>query len=481
MDQPTGVSEPRGGPQPGNFPFWLGGSIAWRTWEIKFGIGQRKARETDLSDGHPARLDHGLGGPVREPSFGYAEDRQAATAARPAQEREAQGNSGGPTRARISVNENQTMVNFWDSLNADQKRAFRAKAHERVFASGARLMQEGEHGDHVAVILSGLTEIRVCEDGTERVVAGRGPGQLIGERAALEVNPRSATVVALQTVMALVVSTADFAAFISTYPAVLRIVEDQIFTRLRESRADQDPADGQLARARAGSCHTRGGPPHLTGQNCTVVRTDVVEYGAEERDAEAHKIIKKALPAMTELALGPTWDSCRCEDRGDGLLVIVSPEFPTAQVIERLVSVLPSQLKRHNLIYSAASRIQLRLAVEVGPIEDTEFGVTGRSIIDVSRILDAPAFKQAIAAQGAILGVIVSPFVYKTHVKPGSSFLDPADFTEVPVRVKEARGSAWMQLIGRAVPSPRQTLTKAPQDGHVQLATSGASSPCSRV
>ena len=31
-----------------------------------------------------------------------------------------------------------------------------------------------------------------------------------------------------------------------------------------ESRADQDPEDGQLARARAGSRHTRGGPPHLT-------------------------------------------------------------------------------------------------------------------------------------------------------------------------------------------------------------------------
>ena len=100
---------------------------------------------------------------------------------------------------------------------------------------------------------------------------------------------------------------------------------------------------------------------------------------------------------------------------------------------------LPPQLKRHNLIYSAASRIQLRLAVEVGPIEDTEFGVTGRSIIGVSRMLDAPAFKQAIAGQGAILGLIVSPFVYETHIKPDGSLLDAADYTEIPVRVKETR------------------------------------------
>jgi hypothetical protein len=246
---------------------------------------------------------------------------------------------------------------------------------------------------------SGLIEVRVSENGTERVVAVRGPGQLIGERAALEVNPRSATVVALQTVMALVMSTADFAAFVSTYPAVLKIVEDQIFTRLREGRAGQDPAGAQQALAWAGSRHTGGGPAGLTGQNCTVICIDVVGFGADERDAEAHKIIKKALMGMTQLALGPAWDTCRCEDRGDGLLVIVSPEFPTAQAIERVVTMLPPQLKRHNLTYSAASRMQLRLAVEVGPIEDTEFGVSGRSIISASRTLEASAFKRPSSAR----------------------------------------------------------------------------------
>ena len=218
-------------------------------------------------------------------------------------------------------------------------------------------------------------------------MAVRGPGQLIGERAALEVNPRSATVVALQTVVALVVSTADFAAFISTYPAVLKLVENQIF-RLQEghprdageiqSRRTWGKLAGTVDRAGADDCGTRGGAgsSRLTGQNCTVVRTDVVGFGADGRDDEAHKIIKKALPAMTQLALRPVWDTCRCEDRGDGLLVIVSPDVPTAEVIERLVTMLPPQLKRHNLTYSAASRIQLRLAVGVGPIEETEFGVT---------------------------------------------------------------------------------------------------------
>ena len=92
-------------------------------------------------------------------------------------------------------------------------------------------------------------------------MAVRGPGQLIGERAALEVNPRSATVVALQTVVALVVSTADFAAFISTYPAVLKLVENQIFTRLRESRPRSGADLRQLGRRRAATADPGAGPP----------------------------------------------------------------------------------------------------------------------------------------------------------------------------------------------------------------------------
>ena len=88
------------------------------------------------------------------------------------------------------------------------------RADRRTFAGGARLMQEGETANHVVVILRGRTQICVNDNGKERVVAYRGPGQLIGERAALQVSVRSATVIALETVHALVVRTEDFAAFL---------------------------------------------------------------------------------------------------------------------------------------------------------------------------------------------------------------------------------------------------------------------------
>lgn len=93
---------------------------------------------------------------------------------------------------------------------------------------------EGETADHVMVILAGRTKVCINENGIERVLAVRGRGDLLGERASLQVSVRSATVIALGTVTALVVETADFAAFLTTYPRVLKVIENQIHSRLAE-------------------------------------------------------------------------------------------------------------------------------------------------------------------------------------------------------------------------------------------------------
>ena len=52
------------------------------------------------------------------------------------------------------------------------------------------------------VILSGRTRISVEANGREQILAERGPGQLVGERAVLQISVRSANVIALETVQA---------------------------------------------------------------------------------------------------------------------------------------------------------------------------------------------------------------------------------------------------------------------------------------
>ncbi len=350
--------------------------------------------------------------------------------------------SDGQRPLRDSGSGNTAGVNFWDSLSPEQRRDFESVAIKRVFAAGARLMQEGEQADHVAVIRDGWTEIRTHENGRDRVLARRGPGQLIGERAALEISVRSATVVATGRVDALVMRTEDFAAFVSAHQGVLRLVENQIFTRMREGSAgcehDQSRAGCDPERtAPPGSSHrARAENPHLnalSGENCTVIRTDVVAFAGTERNDSDRAIIRAATLTMTRSALGAAWDLCHWEDRGDGLLLIVPPGIPTAQAMQSLLTALPRELAKHNQMYRDPVQVQLRIAFDVGPVTQDTIGVSGRSIIVASRMLDAPEFKEAIARTGAVLGVIASPFVYEIALtQRGGGSLDPAGLRRDP-------------------------------------------------
>jgi hypothetical protein len=121
--------------------------------------------------------------------------------------------------------------NFWIALSPAERRAFESAAHERTFPAGAALMREGELSNEVMVILAGHTKVFVDDGGRERIVARRGPGDLVGESGAAPGNVRSATIVALEPVRVLVMGTADYAVFVSEYFYVPDIVKQHVHGR----------------------------------------------------------------------------------------------------------------------------------------------------------------------------------------------------------------------------------------------------------
>lgn len=371
-----------------------------------------------------------------------------------------------PRNGMDSRGDEFTKVNFWDSLNLAERRAFASVAHERTFACGARLMREGEQADHVMLILSGWTRISVQENGGERVIAERGPGQLVGERGALRVNVRSATVIALETVHALVTKTEDFASFVSAHPRVLEVVENQIYDRLTEEPIDYGWNDRPNAFPLERGHHpspeslplppspSPPPPPLLSGENCTVLLTDVVGFGARTRNDLDRMVIRRESLDMIQASLGPLWEKCIYEDRGDGLLIVAPPTIPTTRVMERLHRELPYRLKMHNRTYGEPVHIQLRAAVEVGPVTGDPLGISGEAIISASRLLDCPVLKEGMASTGATLGMIVSTFVYETAIRHAGGWTDPEEYGLVEVNVKESRVHAWIQLIDPAASVP---------------------------
>lgn len=354
-------------------------------------------------------------------------------------------------------------VNFWAALDPTEREALRSVASSRTFAAGARIMQQGDHADHVVVILGGRTRISVSENGRERVLAERSLGQLVGERGALQVSVRSATVTALETVWALVIETRDFAAFLTAHPRALGLVQDQCNARYADDQPryglghhapDSYPARPANGTNVTGHVPRTGNPRNhrqrLNGENCTVSLTDVVQFGARTRNDNDRRIIREALARMTRTAL-KRMPEAWSEDRGDGLLTVVPPSVSTAKVMDQLLKVIPEALARHNATHRDSARFQLRLAINVGPLASDTMGVSGEAIILAARLIEAQNFKGAIADSDAYLGVIASPFVYETVIRHGSNPSEVASYTQVPVEVKESDTIAWMRLLSAPV------------------------------
>jgi CRP-like cAMP-binding protein len=134
------------------------------------------------------------------------------------------------SRARAALDAGA--VSFWTVLNPAERAAFEATAQERTFPAGTALMREGERAGEVMVILDGWTKICVDEEGREAVVAERGPGDLVGEQGTAPGNVRSASVIALGAVRALVMTTAQYTAFTGEHPGLPDVVKRHTYDRL---------------------------------------------------------------------------------------------------------------------------------------------------------------------------------------------------------------------------------------------------------
>jgi class 3 adenylate cyclase/heat shock protein HspQ len=186
--------------------------------------------------------------------------------------------------------------------------------------------------------------------------------------------------------------------------------------------------------------------PRLIGQNCTIVATDVVSFGASARTDEDRLVIRAATTAMTEAAFDAVWSECSLQDCGDGLVVVIPPATTTAEVVTKLLTALPAALEQHNAAERPGARVQLRVAIDVGPVFEDANGLSGDAIIATTRMLNAAPFQDAVAEDAPALAMITSPFVFHSAVRNGG-LLGDERWTRVEATVKERRLTAWYHLI----------------------------------
>ena len=124
-----------------------------------------------------------------------------------------------------------TAPNFWTALTPTEQADLVSAAAKQTFQAGTALMHEGEPAGSVMVILDGWTKVCVREGGRERVVAERGPGNFVGESGRPPSGVRSATVIAIEPVLALVIKTEDYAAFVGEHFGVPDVVKRHVKDR----------------------------------------------------------------------------------------------------------------------------------------------------------------------------------------------------------------------------------------------------------
>jgi CRP-like cAMP-binding protein len=107
---------------------------------------------------------------------------------------------------------------------------------QRAYVRGAVLFEQGSLSDHVLLIQDGLAKVSAMSaSGYESVLAFRGPGELVGEFAAIDGRPRAATCVAVEPLIATVLTGERFLAMLAKRPELALALLRRTVSRLREA------------------------------------------------------------------------------------------------------------------------------------------------------------------------------------------------------------------------------------------------------
>jgi hypothetical protein len=192
------------------------------------------------------------------------------------------------------------------------------------------------------------------------------------------------------------------------------------------------------------------------GQMCGLFAIDIAAFTDQRRDECVQLYLREAMYRMLDRAFtgsGVRWRACRHEDRGDGVLVVLSPALPVDKLADPLPERLRGLVRVHNRMSSREARIQLRAAAHVGPVYQDAHGCAGDAVNQLFRLLNAPRFKQSLAASGRELGFIASEYLYRTVILRHATLVDPMEFQPIPVPALGPDVNGWAHIPGAAAQS----------------------------
>jgi hypothetical protein len=128
-------------------------------------------------------------------------------------------------------------VPLFENLSPGDIKQVAALAQEETFSDGVIVVEEGEIGDVMFIIVSGEVRILMNQEQKEVEIARRKAGEYVGEMALISREPRSATVTALGSVRALCIDQKSFESLLRDRPDASMAVIQVLCERLKEASA----------------------------------------------------------------------------------------------------------------------------------------------------------------------------------------------------------------------------------------------------
>ena len=130
-------------------------------------------------------------------------------------------------------------VSIFSKLNPEELQKLSLIAKKQNLGPGSVVFFEGDRSDSLYVILSGSVKVyQTTNDGREKILKTFGKGDIFGEFAMIDGQPRSAAVATLEKTEMLTLNHRDFRAFATGSPEILWKVLEALCERLRKTTED---------------------------------------------------------------------------------------------------------------------------------------------------------------------------------------------------------------------------------------------------
>ena len=124
----------------------------------------------------------------------------------------------------------------WQRLSHAEHEALRAAGYTKAWPAGDTIAPQGGPPSSMYVILTGWVKITATNDrGDNAPLAARGPGEIIGELVPISDSPRSAAILAITDVHALVIPRERARAVVRRHPHIAEELHRSTAIRLQQS------------------------------------------------------------------------------------------------------------------------------------------------------------------------------------------------------------------------------------------------------